>query len=241
MSPTLATVWGLFQQNISINQLLGNSEVLTWAAAWRGSDQIMDGDLLRDGKRKMLVKIHGLLDEADAVVTWNGDGFDLKILAKEFMLLGLPPPKPFKSIDLLQTSRKKFRFTSNKLDFVAKQLGVPCKIQHRGHEMWLDCMARKPAAFKEMRHYNRGDIPPLQGIYERFLPWIPGHPHPALYDGGKACCPRCGNDDPKKFQARGYARTSTLVYKRLQCKKCGGWARTRTADKGHSRPELVAA
>jgi hypothetical protein len=201
----------------------------------------MDGDLLRDGKRKMLRGVHDLLDETDAVVTWNGNGFDLKILAKEFLLIGLKPPTPFKSIDLLATSRSKFRFTSNKLDFVAKQLGVPCKIQNRGHEMWLDCMARKPAAFKEMRTYNRGDIPPLQGIYERFLPWIPGHPHHALYDGGKLCCPRCSNDDPRGFQSRGHERTGTLVYKRFQCKKCGGWLRDRLADKAYSRPKMVAA
>ena len=199
----------------------------------------MDGDLLRDGKRKMLRNVHDLLDETDAVVTWNGNGFDLKILAKEFLLIGLKPPTPFKSIDLLATSRSKFRFTSNKLDFVAKQLGVPCKIQHRGHEMWLDCMARKPAAFKEMLTYNRGDIPPLQGIYERFLPWIPGHPNPGLYNhtDGK-CCPRCGHN---KLQSRGYERTTRLIYQRFQCRKCGGWSRLPKNDGTVKRGMLMVA
>lgn len=187
----------------------------------------------------MLQKMHKLLDEADAVVTWNGNDFDLKILSKEFLLHNIKPPAPYKSVDLLAVSRKQFRFTSNKLAFVAQQLGCTQKLENRGHELWLDCMSRKPSAFREMLVYNRGDVVTLAEIYERFVPWIPQHPNHGLWsESGEPCCPNCGS---QKLQARGVARAVSLTYRRWQCLDCGKWSRTTVADRTHARPRLVAA
>lgn len=218
-SPTLATVWGLFRQNIAINQLTGNSEILTWVAKWHGEDRVETGSLLRDGKKAMLRDIHRLLDQADAVVTWNGNGFDLKVLAKEFLLARLAPPAPFKSVDLLAVFRKRFRFTSNKLDYVAQQLKLGSKVKHRGHQLWLDCMARKPSAFREMLEYNRGDVLLLERIYDRLGPWSTGRPNLSI-EGGHVC-PHCGSSH---LQARGWRVSRTRRYRRFQCRSCGGWS-----------------
>lgn len=222
-SPTIATVWGLFNQNIAINQLIGNSEVLTWVSKWYGEKDYQDGSLMRDGKKKMLKRIHALLDEADAVVTWNGNGFDIKVLNKEFLLQGMPPPAPFKSIDLLATARKKFRFTSNKLDYISQQLGLGSKVKHRGHQMWLDCMNRKREAFDEMLRYNKKDVTLLEKVYKKLLPWVSNHPNHSVF-GNTECCPNCGG---KKFQKRGPHITSTGTYQRYQCsnKRCGKYFR----------------
>ena len=65
------------------------------------------------GKKKMLKEIHAMLDEADVVVTFNGDKFDLKILNQEFLMAGLGPASPYKSVDLYKVVKRKFRFTSN--------------------------------------------------------------------------------------------------------------------------------
>lgn len=223
-SPTVATVWSLWRQTISINQLLGNSEVLTWVAKWHGDKGTIDGSLMRDGKRRMLRRIHRLLAEADAVVTWNGNGFDLKVLNKEFLLLGLAPPAPFKSVDLLQTARKRFRFTSNKLDYISQQLGLGAKVKHRGHQLWLDCMARKREAFEEMMTYNRQDTILLERVYDHLLPWVANHPNRSLMEG-KLCCPKCAST---KFQRRGYTVTQAGRYARYQCLAdgCGAWFRS---------------
>ncbi len=40
----------------------------------------------------------------------------------------------------LQTSRSKFRFVSNKLDYIAQRLGLGKKTAHEGHELWLKVM-----------------------------------------------------------------------------------------------------
>lgn len=221
VSPTLATVWGIFNQNIAINQLIGDSEVLTWVARWYGEKEYHTGSLLRDGKRKMLKNVHDLLDAADAVVTWNGNGFDLKVLNKEFLLKGMSPYAPVKSVDLLQVSRNRFRFISNKMDYVAHQLGLGGKKRHRGHQMWLDCMARKPSAFAEMLEYNKQDVVLLEKLYVRFLPWITNHPNHSAY-AERAVCTNCGSED---VQRRGTAVTRQMHYQRFQCGNCGSWFR----------------
>ena len=41
ISPSLAAVWGLWKQNVSLTNLLGESEVLCWAAKWEGEDGTM--------------------------------------------------------------------------------------------------------------------------------------------------------------------------------------------------------
>lgn len=220
-SPTVATVWGLFKQNIAINQLIGNSEVLTWVAKWAGERECINGSLMRDGKHRMLARMHKLLSEADAVVTWNGNGFDLKVLNKEFLLQGMTPPAPYKSVDLLATARKQFRFTSNKLDYVSQQLGIGSKVKHRGHQLWLDCMARKREAFDEMLRYNTRDVILLERVYKRLRPWVRNHPNHSL---DRACCPNCGH---KHVQQRGTYTTAAGVYPRFQCQSaaCGKWFR----------------
>lgn len=223
-SPTLATVWGLWNQNIAINQLLGNSEVLTWVAKWEGEKELYSGSLMRDGKRRMLRRIHRLLNEADEVVTWNGNGFDLKVLNKEFLLLKLPPASPFKSVDLLATARKKFRFTSNKMDYVAKQLGLGGKLKHRGHEMWLDCMSRKREAFDEMLEYNEADVVLLEQIYHKFVPWVSSGANRSIFESS-IVCPRCASTE---FTKRGYYLSKSGKYARYQCanEDCGAWFRS---------------
>lgn len=226
VSPTLATVWGLFKQNISINQITGNSEVLTWSAMWHGSDEVMYATLADFSKRDMLVLLYDLINEADAVVTYNGDGFDLKILNKEFLELGLPPPSSYKSVDLLKVVKKHFRFTSNKLDYVSQKLGLGKKVEHRGHQLWLDCMAGKRSAFAEMAEYNVQDVVLLEKLYNKLQGWIHNGPNlSVLYND--VVCPNCGGHH---FQSRGYHLTQSGKYRRFQCKGCGTWTRSTKSE-----------
>lgn len=239
ITPTLAAVWGLFRQNISINQILGNSEVLCWAAKWLGSDETYFSSIEMTSKKKMLKEIFKLLEEADAVVTYNGKSFDLKILNKEFALQGWARPSPYKNIDMLQVMRSQFRFTSNKLGYVAPQLGLGGKTKHSGYDLWLHCMNPRSAEYKDswkvMETYNIQDVELLENLYVRLKGWVPNHPsHSALLNDH--VCPNCGSSH---LQRRGTAITTTLSYQRYQCKDCGAWSRTKLADKADRRRQLV--
>jgi DNA polymerase elongation subunit (family B) len=223
ISPSLATVWGLFNQNININALQGNSEVLTWAAMWHGEEDILYSGLHFATKRQMIQAVYDLLNEADVVVTYNGDRFDLKILNKEFLELGMTPPAPYKSIDLYKVVKRNFRFTSNKMDYVAKQLGIEGKTDHRGYQMWLDCMDGDVAAFEEMSEYNRQDVVILENLFNRLQGWIKGLNYSVFT--GELVCPECGGSH---YQKRGPAILKTGIYQRFQCqnKLCGHWFRS---------------
>jgi hypothetical protein len=173
------------------------------------------------GKKSMVRRIHKLLDEADAVCHYNGKKFDIPTLNKEFLLLGLPPPSPAKQVDLLEVAKKRFRLASNKLQFVAGQLGLGSKTKHKGMELWLGCMKQDPEDWKVMEEYNKQDVRLLEKVYDRLLPWIDGHPNLSVMEGIE-CCTNCGS---QKLQARGFYVSSAGRYQRCQCQNCGKWVR----------------
>ena len=64
-------MWGLWQQNVGLSQIVERGHVMCWVAKWYGEkDPIFMSDH-HDGHDAMIEGIWKLLDEADAVVTWN--------------------------------------------------------------------------------------------------------------------------------------------------------------------------
>lgn len=220
-APIKAYAWGMFDQNIGANQIIGSGYVLCWAAKWHG-DAAMHFDSVQKAKpRVMLRGVHKLLDEADAVVHYNGLKFDIPTLNKEFIKNGFRPPSPYKQIDLLRVARYAFRFESNKLDFVSQALGIGAKVKHEGFDLWVKCMDGDEKAWAKMGRYNRGDVRLLERLYHRLRPWIERHPnHSAFKDD--LCCPKCGSE---KVQRRGDQVALSRTYRRYQCQTCGGWFR----------------
>ena len=221
-APNAAWVWGLWNQNIGINQIVNSGYVLCWAAKWYNDKKIMFSSLQEDTPKTMLRKIHALLDEADVVVHYNGAKFDIPTLNKEFVIYGIKPPAPFKQIDLYSVVKNRFRFPSNKLDFVAQALGLGQKIRHKGFELWIECMKNAPSAWKDMKKYNLQDVILLEALYVKVLPWIKNHPHYGLYRENEFLCTNCGS---RNYHKRGWAYTTALKYQRFQCNDCGTWFR----------------
>lgn len=236
-APHKVYAWGLFDQNIAINQIEETGYVLCWAAKWLGTKKLISSSLL-DGKENMLSSIHKLLDEADVVVHYYGKKFDIPTLNREFVSLGFPPPSPFKELDLIDTAKRKFKFASNKLSFVCETLGLGTKVPHKGMALWLGCMRGDKSSWKAMLEYNKGDVVLLEKLYYAFLPWLVSRPNMAHLEGElDLACSGCSSHNVQK---RGYYHTKTMVYQRYQCQDCGTWSRARVADK-EKRPVLVPA
>lgn len=221
-SPNLAHVWGLWNQNIAINQLVSSTEVICFGARWNDSNKVVFKSVHHHGKTAMLDEMHKLLDEADVVIGWNSQSFDTKHMNREFLENGYLPPSPFKDLDLMRVVKSQFRMPSNKLDYVSQLLGVGAKVQHSGFKLWLDCMAGNAAAWKEMKEYQIQDVNLLVDLYEILKPWIKNGPHAALHSGVENGCRNCAST---KLNRRGYARTSSATYQRYQCQDCGSWNR----------------
>lgn len=238
-APNIAHVWGMFNQNISPKQLQASGYTLCWAAKWYDKKKVMFSSVHRDGAEEMTRRAWELLDEADAVIHYNGARFDIPTLNKEFLLHGLTPPTPYKQIDLLRTIRKQFRFHSNKLDEVLKKLGMDAKFQHKGHELWVECMAGDDKAWRMMERYNRDDVKIMQPLYDKLRPWISNHPNFALYvNDNRPVCNKCGSS---RLQKRGNQVTTTMTYQRYQCQECGSWLRERFNNLSKRKRDWVLA
>lgn len=230
-SPNLAHVWGIWNQNVAINQIMESGEVICFAAKWYGRPAVEFYSTHHDGKQQMLDHAHRLLSEADVVVHYNGRGFDMPLLRGEFVQAGMAPPAPWQDVDLLLVVKRQFRFVSNKLDFVARQLGLGGKVSHTGHQLWVDCMAGDERAWRLMRKYNRQDVRLTEQLYERLLPWITDHPSLAVLTGSEVPVCQCGSTD---VQRRGWSHTRQGRYRRYQCQAegCGAWFRASRREDG---------
>lgn len=220
-APNLAYVWGMWKQNINPDWIAANGHVLCWTAKWLGKPEVSFKRLKKGKEVSLLAPIHKMLNEARAVIHYNGKKFDIPTLNKEFITHGMTPPSPYKQIDLLMTMRETFRFPSNKLDYVVKTLGVGEKMRHEGPQLWINCMEDKQEAWDKMEEYNRRDVEILEKLYNRLLPWIKGHPNMAAFMG-IAACPTCGSEE---FRREGSHLAQVMRYERYQCSSCGSWFR----------------
>lgn len=240
-SPHTAYVWGLFKETVPIQRLIETGRVMCWSAKWVGDREVLFSSEWDHGHESMIHRAHALCESADAIIHYNGNKFDMPTLHKEFLMYNMKPPAPSKHIDLYRTVRSRFRFPSNKLDYVAQQLGLGKKTAHEGFELWVKCMHGDAKAQRKMARYNKQDVKLLEKLYKRLLPWIPNHPNYALYLDNLTA-PVCTNCGSKHVHKRGIEHTKTLSYQRYQCQDCGSWMRGRVnvSSPDHKANTLVS-
>jgi len=223
--PIKAYCWGLWKQNIGLNQIIDDWGILTFSFKWLGSPEVYWDSLLASGSEKQLLEnLWEFLDEADIIVAHNGDRFDINKINAKLLEYGIKPYSPIKSIDTLKVAKSRFAMTSNKLAYISKYLGFEGKMETGGMQLWIDCMNGCKKAYKKMVDYNIQDVIELEKVYEKLLPWISNHPNLALYNGEDLpSCPKCGG---KHIHFRGYTYTGVSKFRRFQCQDCGGWGRS---------------
>ena len=215
--PTKAYVWQAWKQDITPDKIIEHGGLLCLAAKWVGEKEVFFFSEWKDGKRGMLLGVHKLLEDSDAVLTYNGDKYDIPKLMGEFALLGFDPPAPITSIDLLKTVKKLGLFM-NRLAFVGPFFGVGKKVDNGGFKLWVDVEGGNTRAQRMMKKYNIRDVVILEQLYKKLLPYIKNHPH---LGKDKHECGACGSN---KTQKRGYRRTKHFLVQRIQCTKCGSWS-----------------
>jgi RNase_H superfamily len=231
--PLLGFVWQIWEQNIALNQIHTDWSVLSWSAKWLHDppSKMMYEDLRKskniDDDKQLLQGIWKLLNEADVVVTQNGNSFDIKKLNARFILNGMQPPSSYKRIDTKLLAKKHFAFTSNKLEYMTDKICKKYKkLKHTkfpGFEMWTECMKGNQAAWKEMERYNKYDVLSLEELYKAMIPWDNTINFDLYSDSTEITC-KCGSH---KFHPRGYAYTATGKFQKWRCDECGSETRGR--------------
>ncbi len=232
-APLEVYTWGLFDQNIGLNQVIKDWSILSWSAKWfnpadsttmyednRGATNVRDD-------KKLLKSIRNLMDEADIILTQNGNKFDIPKLNARFILNKLKPPSSYKRIDTCEIARRKFGFTSNKLEYLTDKLCIRYKkLKHDkfpGFDMWRECLAGNQAAWKEMEKYNKYDVLALEELYTVIRPWD-GTINFNVYSDSLIGKCSCGSKSMKK---NGFFYTSIGKYQRYKCLVCGSEAKDR--------------
>jgi len=234
-APVAAYVWGLWKNNVGTNQIMSDWFMLTWSAKWHHEpemygDRLYSQEALDQDDKRIMYSLWKLLDEADVVIGHNGDKFDIPKINTRFVLNGMSPPSPYRSVDTLKIAKRKFKFSSNRLDYLGQLLGVGRKIDTGGFQLWTRCMQGEDAALQEMLDYNQQDVLLLEDVYDKLMPFASIHPsHTAAQeDLDDPTCPKCGSDDLHK---RGYAYTNMSKFQRFRCNDCSSWSRSRINER----------
>lgn len=232
---SIVETFSLFRPFIHIDRVIRDSRILCFAARWRGEEKMIfkscwqDDD--EDAYKAMLQSAWDLLDEADFVVTFNGDRFDIQWLQEEFGCFGLGRPTPCKSLDLFKTQKKHFRagLLSGKLDWSSRKWLKDRKIPHGGTDLWHDIRygnrAERREAQRTMRTYCEHDTRLTGKLFEAYLPWI--NVNFALYednDDELLHCTKCNSTNMKRDGKKKYG-TSAYLYQMHRCKDCDGTSR----------------
>jgi len=217
-------VWGLYKQRISHTNIISDWHFLSWAAKFLfepdvHSDVLTPEEAKKKDDKRICESIWPMIDQCDILIGHNLDKFDIRKLNTRFIINGLKPPMPYRTIDTLKVAQRHFSFSSNRLDYLGKLFCNHGKIK-TDIELWIKCAEGNKIALAEMEQYNQEDVRLLEEVYVELRPWIKSHPNLALpLDAKEPCCPNCGGFE---FEEGGsYYTTPQNMYVSVRCKSCG--------------------
>jgi DNA polymerase elongation subunit (family B) len=222
-APSLGWVWGKWQTDVI--EFDKDWHLLSFAWKWLDEKKInvlalpdFPGyDRNRECDKKLVTELWKLLSEADVVVGHNIDKFDIRKANARFVIHGLKPPSPYKTVDTLKLSRSKFKYDSNRLDDLGRYLGVGRKLPNTGKSLWLGCMSGDKRSWAMMRRYNAQDVALLERVYLKLRAWSTTHPNLSFFTRADSC-PVCQSDE---LHRDGYRYLRTGKRQQFECESCG--------------------
>lgn len=226
-SPFITYNFELYDQNIRLDQVKQDWSILAWGAKWLNDpasktiyrDTSKQKDILND--KRIVQELIALLEQADGVITHNGDKFDIKKVNARAAIHGLPPVKPCRSTDTYKESRKVFSFTSHSLEYMSDKLNAKYKkLKHEkypGLSLWKEVLSGNKEAWKEMKKYCINDVLATEEMHNKIQGWIKTQNQATFYDDDTVRC-FCGS---KNLIMKGPVWVNNNKYQGYKCKDCG--------------------
>ena len=203
-------------------------------AAWKlqGQKRVSQVSVLGDPKRfkknpnddyHVVKTLHEVLSNVDVIVHHYGDNFDIKKFNTRAVFHGFTPLPPIIQIDTFKIAKQKFKFNTNRLDYIGRFLGLGNKIKTE-NELWLECLSGNAKAVKDMVRYNKQDVYLLERVYDKLSPFVPAKLNQNLFSDVN-CCPSCSST---RFKKSGYANLRIGKYQAFRCNDCGHYFRSGT-------------
>ncbi len=241
-APMRAYVWSRWKQNIHLAQTISEWFMLTWSAKWLydlevKSDKLTSAEALNEDDSRITKSLWELINEADVVITHNGDSFDIPKINTRFIINGLQPPNPFRSIDTKLIAAKQFGFSSNKLDALAGYFGFEVKLD-TDFKLWDSCLRGDSVALAYMEKYNIHDTELLEEVYLKLRPWIKNHVNLSLYnDDNEMQCPHCVGIN---MTENGFYYTNNAKYITYRCDDCGAVIRGKKTQIDKNKQKITS-
>jgi hypothetical protein len=223
-SPNIGLFWRAgFKLNIGPENIIKERAIICAAYKWSDDAKVhvLTWDTEQDDK-SLLAALIPVIAQADEIIYHNGDRFDMPWIRTRSLYHGLPPIPDVRGVDTLKWARSKFYFNSNKLDYIAKFMGIGGKIKTE-FGLWKDVVLKKDAtALKKMADYCRYDVVLLEKVWARLAALMPAKTHAGVLSGGdKWQCPRTGSTDVKLSKTLVTA-AGTVKYQ-MQSKSTGSY------------------
>lgn len=213
--------------NIPAHKIKHHGFMISAAWSWYGRNKIDAVSVLDDPKRfkknhrddfHVIKKLSEVVNEADAIVAFNGDNFDMKELNTGLIKHSLEPLKHVVQIDPYKIAKKHFRFKGgNSLRNLCEFLDVKAEKGKVDDDVWIAAAEGDPAAIKKVLKYNKGDIPTLKQVYEKIKPFTPAKLNLNHFVEADVC-PSCASPD---FIRYGRFYRMSGFKQQFRCNDCG--------------------
>ena len=220
-SPNIGLFWEAgYKKNIDYSNIIKERAIICICYKWEGEKQVhsLNWDS-RQSDKKMLESFIKIANQALELVGHNGDRFDLAFIRTRCLYHGIHVFPNYTTLDTLKISRSKFKFNSNRLDYIAQFLGMGGKIKTE-FGMWKDILLNNDQnAMDKMIKYCKMDVTLLEKVYSHLSTHILPKTHFGA-DGKKSknVCPECDSSN----LIRAHIRYSATGVKKVgfKCKDC---------------------
>ena len=231
-----------YRVNLSYENIIHERKIITIAWKWGGETAVhhLAWDNHQDDAG-MLRKFLPVINGADEVVAHYGDGFDVPWFRARCLINRIGPLPVYRTIDTKAWASKYFYFNCNKLDYLARVLGIGCKLR-TNYDLWKNIVLSKCAkSLSQMIRYNRMDVILLEKVYDRLAAYSPVRTHAGVLNGQeKWSCPRCAAEKVQKV--RRYVTARGTEQQQMKCMGCGGYYNiSATARKQYEEARNVKA
>lgn len=220
-SPNIGLFWEAgFKKNITTDNIIRERAIICICYKWEDEKEVyaLQWDAKQNDKR-MLEQFIAVANTANELVGHNGDKFDLAWIRTRCLFHGIDMFPTYQTIDTLKVARSKFRFQSNRLNYIAEFLGLGGKIKTE-FNLWKDILLNKDkVAMEKMIKYCKKDVSLLEEVYKLLGNHIAPKTHYGVIFGqDRGTCPECGSDD--LLRNKKWTTATGLVKIQYQCKTC---------------------
>lgn len=224
VSPNIGFFWNPgYNITVDYNNIIKERAIICACYKWEGDSKVYS--LVWNSKqndKELLKKLVDVMLKADQIVAHNGDKFDQAWIRTRCLYHGISIPPVISSFDTLKAARSKFRFNSNRLDYIGKFLGQGQKSETGGFDLWKEItLNNSKKALSKMVEYCKNDVVLLESIFQKMNPYVKSNIH---VSGDKEKCPECNSH---KVYSQGIRITAAGVKQaRKRCNDCGKWYHT---------------